>query len=280
MLFLMLFASPQNFNPLPPHGGRLYDYCPHCGKKVFQSTPSAWRETFFLRSCFHLSFHFNPLPPHGGRPADSVATVYQQTFQSTPSAWRETRTHAREAFHTDISIHSLRMEGDAVVQTCGYTPSDFNPLPPHGGRLEVQLIQDARQRISIHSLRMEGDPCVHLRHYLGTDISIHSLRMEGDELADPVHQAHRISIHSLRMEGDNSTGFPMLIFRYFNPLPPHGGRQFLDDREVREHGISIHSLRMEGDQRTSIWIRVDVNFNPLPPHGGRHVRRCSSYCRM
>ena len=55
-------------------------------------------------------------------------------FQSTPSAWRETTKLAGIADGANISIHSLRMEGDADCEMFfkGYG-------------------------ISIHSLRMEGD---------------------------------------------------------------------------------------------------------------------------
>ena len=101
---------------------------------VFQSTPSAWRETqgrpaIYRRSfisihslrmegdfttviAFYFGTHFNPLPPHGGRQNDL-------TIVNTALV---------------ISIHSLRMEGDAgvVVTLIGFC-------------------------ISIHSLRMEGD---------------------------------------------------------------------------------------------------------------------------
>ena len=35
----------KHFNPLPPHGGRQASYGRQKGKKSFQSTPSAWRET-------------------------------------------------------------------------------------------------------------------------------------------------------------------------------------------------------------------------------------------
>ena len=35
--------------------------------------------------------------------------------------------------------------------------------------------------------------------------------------------------------------------KYFNPLPPHGGRPTLVPNEKAEIVISIHSLRMEGD---------------------------------
>ena len=57
----------------------------------------------------------------------------------------------------DISIHSLRMEGDNVCDC---------PVCIHG--------------ISIHSLRMEGDVPVVETVVVPENISIHSLRMEGD----------------------------------------------------------------------------------------------------
>ena len=34
------------FNPLPPHGGRLGSDIDHADVVIFQSTPSAWRETW------------------------------------------------------------------------------------------------------------------------------------------------------------------------------------------------------------------------------------------
>ena len=63
------FVMPDiHFNPLPPHGGRpssgIHDFV----DKIFQSTPSAWRETYRK---------------------DGILTV-EDVFQSTPSAWRET----------------------------------------------------------------------------------------------------------------------------------------------------------------------------------------------
>ena len=81
-------------------------------------------------------------------------------------------------------------------------------------------------------------------------ISIHSLRVEGDalqsRLSDLERQfqstpsvwretavrkysctAFRISIHSLRVEGDVGKFDQMRRCRYFNPLPPCGGRHIL-----------------------------------------------------
>ena len=132
---ILYYLPIFDFNPLPPHGGRLWEIdcseqCPsisihslrmegdrnryghHPTYTTFQSTPSAWRETF------------QPLNP-GCR-----ATA----FQSTPSAWRETLSPAPIIRQFVISIHSLRMEGDGARE-----------------------VNDVMTSISIHSLRMEGD---------------------------------------------------------------------------------------------------------------------------
>ena len=78
-------------------------------------------------------------------------------------------------------------------------------------------------------------------------ISIHSLRMEGDVPLLIEYMTSPISIHSLRMEGDIDHQKRHHRRKYFNPLPPHGGRQ-----QCNKH-ISL-----------VVW-----HFNPLPPHGGR-----------
>ena len=146
------------FNPLPPHGGRRHgDHTPGRTGRKFQSTPSAWRETFCSIMAFRTFFisihslrmegdrefllsysqycHFNPLPPHGGRQ-------------------------------------------EIVCKSC-VCAIYFNPLPPHGGRLCVNPSPVQEVTISIHSLRMEGDAlCCSGLPFCG--ISIHSLRMEGD----------------------------------------------------------------------------------------------------
>ena len=55
-------------------------------------------------------------------------------FQSTPSVWRETGVSTDTGLQGIISIHSLRVEGDAFGSVLVYTLSNFNPLPPCGGR--------------------------------------------------------------------------------------------------------------------------------------------------
>ena len=124
----------KDFNPLPPHGGRLND--------IVDSL---------------LPLHFNPLPPHGGRlsretffstcvPFQSTPSAWRETydidgngdwitFQSTPSAWRETLTMATIYLHM-IDFNPLPPHGGRLVARCCQCAavSDFNPLPPHGGR--------------------------------------------------------------------------------------------------------------------------------------------------
>ena len=239
---------------------------------VFQSTPSAWRETaqlsaleiaqqisihslrmegdLLLRLIFVFLFQFQSTPS-AWRETPGAASLYGSWgFQSTPSAWRETfGRYCGGIFHA-ISIHSLRMEGDLTEWRSRVTASNFNPLPPHGGRRLAAVFDKGNFTISIHSLRMEGD--------------------------------NRLMI---KMAQDS----------YFNPLPPHGGRplppqlpcrSFLFQstpsawRETKQTGghvhalpISIHSLRMEGDLCAIIKLQQRKgNFNPLPPHGGRPQR--------
>ena len=198
-------ARRCNFNPLPPHGGR-QDY-PAIIKatELFQSTPSAWRETSRVLIGIPSSADFNPLPPHGGRlcQVDAVCS----------------------AFH--ISIHSLRMEGDC--RTPDGKPGDphFNPLPPHGGRHGMQYhIPDAQPGFqSTPSAWRETVPkTVHA--HLGDHFN--PLPPHGGRpflRAGICIPTPHISIHSLRMEGDGCTPGTPADASYFNPLPPHGGRR-------------------------------------------------------
>ena len=84
---------------------------------IFQSTPSAWRETQERCQIVFPAMDFNPLPPHGGRLVDALLDdVPTRRFQSTPSAWRETAGAPWGAGEiVSISIHSLRMEGDIFI---------------------------------------------------------------------------------------------------------------------------------------------------------------------
>ena len=126
-----------------------------------------------------------------------------------------------------ISIHSLRMEGDDL---CGFSSvqiGNFNPLPPHGGR-----------------------PCQATDGLLPKIISIHSLRMEGDRCKSPTRTATLLfqsTPSAWRETGSQSARCRKRA--NFNPLPPHGGRRASTTLVILRKNISIHSLRMEGDGR-------------------------------
>ena len=128
----------QDFNPLPPCGGRLVRFCPaFCIRSAFQSTPSVWRETnkeFTLDDFSHISIH--SLRVEGDH--DGLRRIAgNHRFQSTPSGWRETAVRKYPCTAFRISIHSLRVEGDGSPKTSRAPTTDFNPLPPCGGRPDV-----------------------------------------------------------------------------------------------------------------------------------------------
>ena len=152
------------------------------GKRIFsfQSTPSTRRETVRHVLVCAAGCDFNPLPPHGGRRPPAPLWGATEKFQSTPSVWRETVYGISGNVDLNISIHSLRMEGD-----------------------DITFLHFDVQSISIHSLRMEGD------------------------VAESVHFDRRKTFQStpsVWRETDRQAAafFPI---RYFNPLPPYGGRQ-------------------------------------------------------
>ena len=227
MLFYGRNAA-RYFNPLPPHGGDpLWFYTPSgtyfnpllrmegdsahglmtAADKKFQSTPSAWRETF----C-------------------SAAYAADRPFQSTPSAWRETNVLRQLHPVRHISIHSLRMEGDpdAARSVASSTPFQSTPsawretyrLCFCDGVILFQSTPSAWREtaqnsavsvltgISIHSLRMEGDGVVaQAFRDSGTFQSTPSAWRETPKIGE-FKDKLGISIHSLRMEGDQ-----MLLLR-------------------------------------------------------------------
>ena len=100
-----------SIHSLRMEGDMATSYVPS-GTSLFQSTPSAWRETEIvptLRLSKYISIH-------SLRMEGDVSFLLR--FQSMC-----------------ISIHSLRMEGDWTRSRNKIMQIYFNPLPPHGGRL-------------------------------------------------------------------------------------------------------------------------------------------------
>ena len=148
--------------------------------RVFQSTPSAWRETL-------------PRCPHGTC----------RTFQSTPSAWRETdcitTINVFHLYFNPLPPHGGRRMGILDVPLLHRY---FNPLPPHGGRHVPAISVSVLEDISIHSLRMEGD-----------------IKKSGYSVFVPAFQSTPSAWRETAFFFAATVGI-----KYFNPLPPHGGR--------------------------------------------------------
>ena len=173
-----------------------------------------------------LMLDFNPLPPHGGRRHFLFHLLqHLEHFNPLPP-------HGGRRIFPEVYI----MES-----------SYFNPLPPHGGRhnplkqaIFFQTFQSTPSawRETIGSLS-------HIYIVLSFQSTPSAWRETRVGIL-PV-TARKISIHSLRMEGDITIVLCGYFKRYFNPLPPHGGRpENFTEKEIC-FLISIHSLRMEGD---------------------------------
>ena len=86
----------------------------------------------------------------------------------------------KAAWYLNISIHSLRMEGDFEPIQASASWSYFNPLPPHGGRL-FQSVRRSPLTAYFNPLPPHGGRLKFHKQLSGNIfISIHSLRMEGD----------------------------------------------------------------------------------------------------
>ena len=167
---------------------------------AFQSTPSAWRET-----------------------QERQQLIISTLFQSTPSAWRETEPEEEPEEEPDISIHSLRMEGDGNALPQIISAILFQSTPSAWRETQGERHSGQCGHISIHSLRMEGDITSSL-----------SLLLDRDFNPLPPHGGR-----PCRRTGSHSPLY------HFNPLPPHGGRRVSHIVSVLTVLISIHSLRME-----------------------------------
>ena len=212
---------------------------------------------------------FNPLPPCGGRlvPKDVIEDVYK--FQSTPSVWRETRNAKAAIAKAEISIHSLRVEGDGCDDDEEDADNDFNPLPPCGGR---------RRRLQgLLSLQYFNPlpPCGGRRHKVmifdgnQDKISIHSLRVEGDGiLRNPNSVSVQFQSTPSVWRETAGTGKENR-FTTFQSTPSVWRETYYASHPEQFDLISIHSLRVEGDPQQHLPEKHFWYFNPLPPCGGR-----------
>ena len=169
----------------------------------FQSTPSAWRVT---------------RPPSSGKRRDkfqSTPSAWRVTratyllpetspqFQSTPSAWRVTSGGSRLGRNQQISIHTLRMEGDNFINNIIAHIKGFQSTPSAWRVTKVgQWVAQTKGFQSTPSAwRVTSSNCL-LTGLPGSFQSTPSAwRVTVAVIAG--HLGHLISIHTLRMEGDD-----------------------------------------------------------------------------
>ena len=203
----------KNFNPLPPHGGRPILVLEIFPDDLFQSTPSAWRETAKTNAGWKRCRKFQSTPSAWRETAFFPGTYFPELpFQSTPSAWRETTF--LYPVTTGILFQSTPSAWRETISATPHVrrPRHFNPLPPHGGRHSTDPPTPISLEISIHSLRMEGDK--------GTNSTKNTL---------PKFQS---TPSAWRETFLSQLSFPAQ--KNFNPLPPHGGRRQAEFRSPPE----------------------------------------------
>ena len=127
--------SSTYFYPRPPGGGRRRPYRFPTWPRKFLSTPSGWRATLPSASGFLSFVYFYPRPPGGGRlHADLSQLVKQNISIHALRVEGDAAETADSVQKIDISIHALRVEGDHRDNHRRVRPNHFYPRPPGGGR--------------------------------------------------------------------------------------------------------------------------------------------------
>ena len=217
-------ACGSYFNPLLPHGRRrlaragtfpCWRISIHSSRTggdgrsgkcstssgLFQSTPPAREETRAAASS-NSFWVFQSTPPAREETRQAAAFALSSAFQSTPPAREETSVRRPRSscppHFNPLLPHGRRLDRQEKAVRC----TDFNPLLPHGRRLYPSVSTRLKLMISIHSSRTGGDGRVSAGQRAGR-ISIHSSRTGGDTVALlPKCCLKAISIHSSRTGGD------------------------------------------------------------------------------
>ena len=145
----------------------------------------------------------------------------------------------------------------------------FNPLPPHGGRLEHLLRRNRQSLISIHSLRMEGDPLVSAEFTRMQNFN--PLPPHGGRLSLRTRLYKLPYFNPLPPHGGRLKAIPQIILELwnFNPLPPHGGRHWYSYAMSEAEAFQSTPSAWRETECYVLLLATHINFNPLPPHGGR-----------
>ena len=84
-------------------------------------------------------WNFNPRPPCGGRLLAVIEYPLRNNISIHALRVEGDAAMEDELEKTEISIHALRVEGDAMTAIILASMVYFNPRPPCGGRLQGSL---------------------------------------------------------------------------------------------------------------------------------------------
>ena len=199
----MIAWLAKDFNPLPPHGGRLYYNSPLPSGEDISIHSLHTEGDRIPGSHLHNRCNFNPLPPHGGRPADELQQWGERVFQSTPSTRRETSLIHTIRNKPFISIHSLHTEGDHTDSDDAGNEKAFQSTP--STRRETQEEAD-RQGITLFQSTPSTRRETCFIAWSGIcKFYFNPLPPHGGRLRSMIIPSFQksISIHSLHTEGDD-----------------------------------------------------------------------------
>ena len=176
-----LSITELNFNPLPPCGGRqemLSRIEKAAGISIHSLRVEGDGDTEDLAGALDISIHSLRVE---GDQTTSCVVGFSATFQSTPSVWRETRRFA---------TNNRRSCNFNPLPPCGGRPMisqsdvrdyrDFNPLPPCGGRPAQNMQIKINNLFQSTPSVWRETPFLSQLWFPEQKISIHSLRVEGD----------------------------------------------------------------------------------------------------
>ena len=122
-------ARLSYFNPLPPHGGRQTKTAALLAARHFNPLPPhGGRPPNTKKQQLHGQ-NFNPLPPHGGRQHAAGCCPVGKDFNPLPPHGGRHAADPHDGSCPEISIHSLRMEGDEPLQTTMTNFKAFQSTP-------------------------------------------------------------------------------------------------------------------------------------------------------
>ena len=133
------FPSQRNFNPLSPHGERLQGGpLMHVIAAISIHSPRMGRDGSDAQIGRERA-HFNPLSPHGERRGGMITLSWVESISiHSPRMGRDHLPELGLGMGRAISIHSPRMGRDGRTLRGQHSRPHFNPLSPHGERPGAQ----------------------------------------------------------------------------------------------------------------------------------------------